>query len=176
MQDPTHSRPNQRRAHLARTDRGVALVEAALVLPVILMMVFGMVTFGIALSHGNAIENAARETSRYGATRPVTTTTAWLDDVAAVAIAAATGDLDASVPDRYLCVALVNTKTHDGHRITQGSTTSYGTGSCREQSCPSTAPCVQVVLERSAVLDTVAFRRSITVGGASVTAFEREAR
>jgi Flp pilus assembly protein TadG len=156
-------------------------VEAAIVLPVIAMMVFGMVTFGIALSHGNAIENAARETSRYGATRPVTTTDAWLDDVAAVAVAAATGDLDASAPDRYLCVALVNTKTHDGRRITEGASTTYGTGSCpttdgTEQACPSTAPCVQVVLERSAVLDTVAFRRTITVRGSSVTAFEREAR
>lgn len=158
-------------------DRGVVLVEMAFILPILLMLVFGMVTFGIALSQGNAIENAAREASRYGSTRPVpgTSIKTWLDEVTDVAIAASTGDLGASAPDRFLCVALVGSGEVNGRRETIGTAVHYsGSGNCPDATCPNSDPCVQVVLERSATLEAVAFERSITIGGTSVSAFERE--
>lgn len=139
------------------------------------MLVFGMVTYGLALSQGNAIENAARETSRFGATHPVSTTADWLDAVTAVAVSSATGDLDATADDRYICVALVGTDEHDGRKeITGASNVSYSSDSCPDTACPSSAPCVQVVLERTASVEAVAFQREVTISGVGVSSFERE--
>jgi Flp pilus assembly protein TadG len=46
--------------------RGAAVVEMALVLPIFLMVVFGIVEFGRALWVGNMVTNAAREGARLG--------------------------------------------------------------------------------------------------------------
>lgn len=153
------------------------MVEAVFIFPLLLMLVFGMVTYGTALAQRNAIENAAREASRFGATTPVSTNVkTWLDQVTGVAVAASTGDLGAAAPDRYLCVALVGTEDLDGRRVTLGASdvTYASSGGCPDTTCPSSDPCVQVVLRRSAKLEAVAFQRSITLDGSGVSAFERE--
>lgn len=164
-----------RRSRRATGSRGAAVVEAALTLPLVIMLLFGMITGGVALGQRNAIENAAREASRFGATLEVTTATEdWLDDVSAVAIAAATGELDPGTPGRLLCVALVGTSTgDDGRLIIDGDTTSYGYGSCPDMSCPTNRACVQVVLERDGYLDLVFTSQSLALDASSVTTFER---
>lgn len=53
-------RGNQRR------QRGVAAVEFALVLPILLLIVFGIVEFGVALYDKAVITNASREGARAG--------------------------------------------------------------------------------------------------------------
>ena len=50
------------------TDRGAAIVEFALILPLLSMMALGMLTGGIALDRKQDINNAAREAARFGAT------------------------------------------------------------------------------------------------------------
>lgn len=151
------------------------LVEAVFIFPILLMLVFGMVTYGLALSQGNAIENAAREASRFGSTRPVpASVNTWLDEVSNVAVAAATGEMEASTPDRYICVALVGGE-RVGRKITVGTTPEYASsGSCPDTTCPTSDPCVQVVLGRSAKLEGVVFQRSITLDAKSVTTYERD--
>ena len=74
----------------AQTDRGASLVEFALVLPLILMLVLGLVTAGIAYNEKITLTHSAREAARFGATFPVSNAAsleAWLAAVEARAVA-----------------------------------------------------------------------------------------
>jgi Flp pilus assembly protein TadG len=169
-------RDRRKAVHTRRRDqRGAAVVEAALTLPLVIMLIFGMVTGGVALAQKNAIENAAREASRLGATLEVATSVEeWLDDVTAAAIGASTGELDAGTPGRYLCVALVGTATgDDGRKVISGDSVTYGSGACPGMTCPSATPCVQLALARDGYLDLVFSSKKVRMTAASVTTFER---
>src|SRR5688500_20294056 len=56
----------------SRSESGAALVEFALVLPVFLMLLLGMMTGGLAYSRKLSIDQATREGARFGATVPIT--------------------------------------------------------------------------------------------------------
>lgn len=51
-------------------EKGQALVEYALVLPLLLLLVFGIIDLGIAVFSYDTIANAAREGARYGIIDP----------------------------------------------------------------------------------------------------------
>lgn len=51
--------------------RGQALVEFALVLPLFLLILAGMVDFGMGLNASITVTNAAREGARLGTTKPI---------------------------------------------------------------------------------------------------------
>jgi Flp pilus assembly protein TadG len=53
---------------LFKRERGAALIEAALVLPILLLLTFGIWTTARAWNINNTMEHAAREAARYGAT------------------------------------------------------------------------------------------------------------
>lgn len=53
---------------LSKNERGSALVEAALILPFLLLLTFGIWTTARAWNVNNTIEHAAREAARHGAT------------------------------------------------------------------------------------------------------------
>jgi Flp pilus assembly protein TadG len=61
----------RRRIHSARhwreTERGQALVETAMVLPIILLLLFGLIDFGRAFYTWIVLTNSAREGARVGA-------------------------------------------------------------------------------------------------------------
>lgn len=61
---PTEKRSRRRRN---RKQRGQSLVEFAMVAPLFLLMVFGMVDFGIGFYSWITVTNAAREGARLGA-------------------------------------------------------------------------------------------------------------
>src|SRR5579884_3283727 len=96
-----------------RSERGTALVEFALVLPLVLMLAFGVMTAGITYNHKIDLTHAAREGARYGATlaelqcsgspNPCGTQT-WAEVVQSVVVQRAAGDLTAA----QVCVALVS--------------------------------------------------------------------
>ncbi|MDQ1568119.1 MAG: hypothetical protein QOF96_2999 [Actinomycetota bacterium] len=102
-----------RRRPLAHSpERGAALVEFALVLPLVLMLTFGMVTSAMAYNHKMDLTHAAREGARYGATLPRDQcigspnpcgTSTWAQVVRSVVVQRSLGDV-ASVD---VCVALV---------------------------------------------------------------------
>ncbi len=54
-------------------ERGAALAEFALVLPLLLILIFGLIEFGIAFNRAQAVEAAAREGGRLAS---LSTTTA----------------------------------------------------------------------------------------------------
>jgi Flp pilus assembly protein TadG len=64
-----HERDTRPRAVVARArateERGAALVEFALVVPVLLMVLFGIVQFGLALNSQNDETHLANEVARY---------------------------------------------------------------------------------------------------------------
>lgn len=60
-----------------RGDRGVALVEFALVLPLLCFLIFGVIDFGFMVNRDTLINNAAREGAREGTLNPD-----WSDIVA----------------------------------------------------------------------------------------------
>ncbi len=51
----------------ARQSRGQAMVEMAMILPILLLLVLGMLEFGIAFDHNLTLEYATREGARAGA-------------------------------------------------------------------------------------------------------------
>ena len=55
----------------AHRSRGQALVEFALVLPLFLLLLAGMVDFGLGLNASITVTNAAREGARLGTTKPI---------------------------------------------------------------------------------------------------------
>ena len=60
--------------------RGQTLVEFALVAPVLLLTIFGIITLGIGVFYQQQLTNAARETARYAAIHSATAqcpTTSW---------------------------------------------------------------------------------------------------
>jgi Flp pilus assembly protein TadG len=56
-----------------RRGRGQSLVEFAIILPVFLVIAFGVIDFGLAFDASIGISNAAREGARQGAIQPNTT-------------------------------------------------------------------------------------------------------
>ncbi len=69
-----------------RGDRGAVAVEAALVMPLLIMLMMGIVTTGVSYSQSIGLTNAVREGARFGATTVTTTptvSTTWSNDVIA---------------------------------------------------------------------------------------------
>jgi Flp pilus assembly pilin Flp len=56
------------RATNRAAERGTAAVEFALIVPLLVMLLLGIVTVGITYSRANGLSNAVREGSRFGAT------------------------------------------------------------------------------------------------------------
>jgi Flp pilus assembly protein TadG len=52
------------------SERGQDLVEFALILPLLLLLLLGIIEFGITIFTYNTIANASREVARYGSVHP----------------------------------------------------------------------------------------------------------
>lgn len=157
-------------------DRGAAAVEFALLFPLFLLIVFGIINFGFAFNQKINLTQAARESSRYGATLSLKasgpgnsgTVDTWLAKVRDVALSAGGEDLDASRPGRYVCVAYVTAAQSKSLAIGSGSPASAAR--CYEDG--RTDDRVQVVVRSQTALEVLLFGGSITVGSESVTHFE----
>jgi Flp pilus assembly protein TadG len=60
------------RRKMASRERGAEAVEFALVVPIFLLLVFGVVDFGWMINNDTMVNNASREGARVGALDPVT--------------------------------------------------------------------------------------------------------
>lgn len=65
-----------RRRRDGRDDRGAAALEFALILPILVVLVFGVIAFGYMLSFRQAMSQAAAEGGRAAAVKPAGTTNA----------------------------------------------------------------------------------------------------
>jgi hypothetical protein len=158
-----------------RCDSGAAMIELAMVLGVLVTVLIGTVTAAIAFSQQNSIENAAREGSRYAATLPGDPTQkSWLEDVIRVTRAAGVGDLDASVPGQFICVAFLDGTTVKALRQSGGVTEGTTSGSqCYTDGLASTEVRVQVVTGRDSEIQAVFFSVDLDLQGQAAARWER---
>lgn len=171
---------SERRVERARPDRGAALVEMALVLPLLLMLLIGIVSAGIAYNHQLGLTHAAREAGRYGATLPVTnyaSTAEWLDAVAARALDEAIGTLGPGTPGLFVCVAYVHpngTTALDttSRRVETGGGVSYTSDPCFSDGRPNDEKRVQVRVARDVTFNAVVFQQTVNLDSDAVNRFE----
>lgn len=110
---------------MRRDELGVAAVEFALVLPVLVMLLFGVTTTGLAYNDHLSISNAAREGARLGAALDYSTNpSGWATSVQS-RVQQVYFNAASSLPAGEVCVALV---ASDGTVLanTSGYTTSCG--------------------------------------------------
>lgn len=167
----------------ARNERGAAVVEMALLAPVLFALLLGIATTGMTYSRKISLDTAAREASRYAATLPVSNyanLNAWLAAAATLAQQSATNDLNSGVAGRSICVAYVypngataNDRTTMLVRTDAGDT--YTTGSsatCFSDGQPATDRRVQVALSRQASIEAVVYTSTFTLTAQGLTRFE----
>lgn len=159
-----------------RGSRGAALIEFALILPLLLMLLVGIVSAGVAYNHQLGLTHAAREAGRYGATLPVTnfgSLNQWLDEVAARAVDEATGSLGAGVDGHFVCVAYV---FPDGgqveRRVDNEGVITHSGGDCFSDDRPSEERRVQVRVRRDSEFSVVFFSTTVTLGSEATNRYE----
>ncbi len=161
-------------------ERGASLVELAFALPLLIMLLVGMVSAGIAYNHQLALTHAAREGGRYAATLPVTnfgSMNNWLDEVATQVAGDATGTLSSGVPGRYICVAYVHpngTLSTDStkSRVEDSSGVSYPSTPCFADGRPGDERRIQVEVGRDTDFNVVFFSATVNLDSEAVNRFE----
>jgi hypothetical protein len=160
----------------ARRESGAALVEFALVLPVFLMLLLGMMTGGLAYSRKLSIAQAAREGARFGATLPITASLPvdpWLARVGALTINSSDGELASNKPGRYVCIAHVPASGAARRWEVTGSAAPVpSAGTCIADDGRAGETRVQVVAQRTSRLEALVFSRDLTLASHAVARFE----
>jgi hypothetical protein len=149
-------------------DGGAALVEFALLAPLLFALLIGMFTGGISLSRKNSMTNAVREGSRLGAT--LVEGGSWATSVRDRVDALAGADLSSS----QICVELA-VKTSAGETTVRSTP-----GTCPFSGEPAMPAGVQqgecvakVWARRTSDLEVVFFSRTLTLEADAVARFER---
>jgi Flp pilus assembly protein TadG len=164
-------------------ERGAVLVEAAFITMMLLSLLVGTVTAGVAFSQKTSLQTAAREATRFGATLPVNgDMTAWLNRVLEVAKSAGGNDLAATIPGQQICIAYVYPKgsaaSDRNTRIIQsggttGSPTSGAGAVCFDDGRPDDERRVQVVTNRTSTIQAAVFSVDVDLSSTSSARFER---
>ena len=143
----------------------MALVEFAILAPLLFALVFGTITGGLALSRKNSMTNAVREGARFGATVPESLT--WADSVRDRSVSLAGGDLT----NAQVCVELT---LGTGTRVTGTPATCPFTGIPAIPAGVGPDECVvRVWAQRTSELQAVFFTRDLTLKASAVARFER---
>ena len=107
------------------------MVEFALILPLLMMLILGMFTGGLAYNQKQEMTHATREGARYAATVPLSTTFSnggtWQDNVRQLIVDRSNGDLASA----QVCVSLVSGSPGDvTNPFTVIRTTAAGSAAC----------------------------------------------
>jgi Flp pilus assembly protein TadG len=157
----------------SRDESGASLVEFALVLPVFLMVVLGMLTGGLASSRKASVAQGVREGARYASTLPTTTPmSTWLTQVSNVTRAAGEGELTTAKPGHYLCVAYIDGAGASTRRVENGSSVVTDTARCIADDGRTGEARVQVVGARSSTLEALVFSRTLVLEAQAVARYE----
>jgi Flp pilus assembly protein TadG len=144
------------------------MVELALVFVLLVMLLVGTVSAAVAFGKGNSIQNAAREASRYAATRDDVKNN--LNEVIQVAKAASSGDLDTSAPGYYICVAYVDGVANV--RATEGTPPLFN-DVCYNDGRPVNETRIQVTAGRDVTINAVLFSPDVTLDAQAAARYER---
>jgi hypothetical protein len=148
-------------------DRGVAVVEFALVLPVLMVLLLGMVSSATAWNQSQALGHGSRVAARFASTLPLPASDQnldiWLNDIADRAIAASEGEMANGVGGRSVCVAYVDPAGSApdrtaSRRVEPSGVRTDGIDACFDDGQGDDVVRVQVVLQRTGVID-IGFRR-----------------
>lgn len=164
-------------------DKGASAVEFALIAPVVIMLIMGIFTGGLAYNQKITLTSASREAVRYAATVPTgssSVTTSWLDSVASRAILSANGELNPGVEGQYTCVAYAGTGSPRGSatdftkkREQSGSAAPiYTTGSRCFEDGRGTEPRVQVQVQRQSRFNALLFAQTLTLRSDAIARYE----
>ncbi len=158
-------------------ERGSAIVEFALILPVLTMLLLGMLTGGMALFHKQQVTSAAREAARYGATVPEQQCATpsdcggfnWAQLVQAIAVERANGDLAAA----GVCVALVSGPGFAPVAIDADHSTAGGVNPCYVDNSSDAGKRVQVSVSRADRLEALMFNMNLQLNQRATARFEQ---
>ena len=161
---------------ICRTDRGAAIVEFALILPLLSMMALAMLTGGIALDRKQDINNAAREAARFGATVAEhecddisdCDEMTWAELVRSLAVQRSNGAVVAG----DVCVALVSGPGWAPFAVSSSHTTAGGSMYCYIDNSSDTDKRVQVSVTRSGQLQAVLFTMTLNLGSKATARYE----
>ncbi len=159
------------------TERGAVAVEMAIILPLFLALVLGILTGGIAMDHKIGITNAAREAARYGATVPaaqcadITKCSGrnWAQGVQAVAMDRLSGE----VPASQICVALVSGSGSLPVPLDGAHTTKSDGSACYNDLSIDTGQRVQVSMTRTDRMQTFFWAKDLSLSARVVARFEQ---
>ena len=144
-----------------RNDRGAALIEFALVLPVLAMLIVGLFSSAMIYDSNMSLTHSAREGARYGATVPedqTFSTGTWADNVEAL-VRQRGGD---SLIAADVCVALV--QGSPATAVSADHSTEPGAAACYDDSASGEEELrVQISASKKMTLDVVAFSREVTL-------------
>lgn len=188
-------------------ERGASFVEFALIFPIFMTILLGMFSGGQSYNRKISMSNAAGEASRYGATLAPSTQEAspsagctvvpppsgltcgldqWVNTVADAVVQNASGDLDANVTGRYICVAYVHPALDTtGPHGQQSHRAVYAGAGAPVEDSGATARCfndgrgddekrVQILVRRKSPIEALFFNADVTLTARSVTRFEAE--
>lgn len=176
---------------VGRGDDGAAVVEFALILPLLVVLMLGMFTGAMAWNQSQALGQGARVAGRYGATLPLATPIApetaqaqanarWLDELIDRAVTASGGDLGSGVPGRIVCVAYVDPagasadQTIRRRLLADGTRTAVDATPCFTDDQDDTDKRVQVSVERDGYIDTGLYRFPLTMRRTAVYRYEAD--
>ena len=163
----------------SRNERGSALVEFALVLPLVLMLAFGIITAGITYNHKIDLTHAAREGARYGATLPQLQCTGspnpcgssnWAQVVQSVVVERALGTVTAA----QVCVSLVT--GNPGTVLASGFSVNSpnADGTCYSDGNGDSGKRVQVAITKTGdKIDGLIFKMPVTLTSQATAKFEQ---
>jgi Flp pilus assembly protein TadG len=149
---------------------GAALVEFALVFPIVAMFLIGLVSSGLVFDAKLQLTHATREGARYGAAMPQGQTFAsgtWATNLQQLVVQREGGNLAVS----QVCVALVT--GNPAVAVTAAHTTAGGTQPCFDDSAAGNADRrVQVSTTRNMQFDALVFHRSVTLNAPATARHE----
>lgn len=152
--------------HRKRDERGLAIVELALVLPVLACVLLGTFTGGSAYFQKISIVDAVREGARYGASLPNDYgLAAWEQNVKARVLQLSGGLVTAA----DICVALV---TPTGSNTVCG--VSDPPGASADPTVLAPASLVKVSVSRAVKIEFFFFTMTPTLAAKAVARFERD--
>ena len=162
---------------ILRRDRGAAIVEFALILPLLSMMALGTLTAGIALDRKQEITNASREAARFGATVAENECTVpancsgftWAGLIQAIAVERSNGAVTALT----VCAALVEGPGIAPVAIDATHTTAGGTNPCFVDNSTDSGKRVQVRITRSDKMQAVLFNKDLNLSSSAIARFEQ---